>query len=816
MQKSSCSLTIVFALLFFIAGVGMSFAAWDGTSTKKPATATIDKKEYYLIENEANLAWFRDSVNAVKGSSAINAKLRASLDMGGKLFVPIAAGSAEVTFGGIFDGNGFAISNLYMNSDELGKIPNEFCAADKPMCNAQNVGLIGVLSGGTVKNLNLIDVNIEASASKGVGGNEDNPVSVGPVAAFQKSGTVDNCYVSGKVLTSGRGNGIGGLVGNIWTGNITNSLSTVDVLVSGNESYVGGIAGYARKGGKATIDACAYDGNIIINSGDGVAGGVVGFFEAGELAVSRVYYDTDVITTGIGKQTDTLTVEGTFSSVKNVNSSKVVCDLNGGEIKDNVCTKDGTWSVGDVHIVLNGITRDNNDGLVYGIYFDANGGSFPEDAQTVKYLKLGEQITADEIAIPVRGDTIFGGWALTPDATEPVADLGTVVSSATVYAYWMPMLEITFDANGGEFTDGTATKKKNVAKGAAIDIDGIELPTTYTDGEKKYYFAGWGAAADATEPAALGNASAATTFYAIWTEVPTFTVTFNTLGYGTTFVTVLEGETVAKPTDPVAEGYTFEGWYAERSLATKFDFAAAIKESKAAFAKWTPKKYTITYELDGGTNNKGNPESYTIETATIKLKAPTKKGYIFEGWYYDKKFSKSATRVIRGSSGDKKFYAKWKIRTYTIIYMAGAFGREVVAADEKKFDEPLKLKGASYTREGYVQKGWSTEDGGPKKYDLGANYSVNAGLILYPYWESASSSALYAGVNRLSAFSVAVQGRSLDISCVKAGAKWMVYDMQGSLVAQGVAQSGSSHVDLPKAGNYVVRMDNQFRTVRVR
>ncbi len=831
MQKSSYSLTNVFALLFFIAGVGVSFAAWDGTSTKKPATATIDKQEFFLIETEANLAWFRDSVNSTfeEGKSEnlvkLNAKLMNSLDMGGHLFVPIAVGTGRIGFNGIFDGNGHTISNLYFDSEELGEISSSLCPENKPKCNSQNVGFVGVLQGGTIKNLNLIDVDIAASASKGVGGGEDNPVSVGPVVAFQKSGTVDNCYVSGNVLTSGRGNGIGGLVGNIWSGSITNSLSTVDVLVSGDESYVGGIAGYARKGGKATIDACVYDGNIIINSGDGVAGGVVGFFEAGELKVSRVYFDTDVITEGIGKKTDTLTVEGAASSVKNVNSSKVACDLNGGEMKDNVCTKDGAWSVGDVHIVLNGTSRDNNDELVYGIYFDANGGKFPADAKTVKYLKPGEQITSDEIVAPTRGDTIFGGWALTPDAAGSAENLGTVVSSMTVYAYWKPMFEITFDANGGTFPDKATTKKKSVADGGVIDVEGIDLPTTYTAEEKTYYFAGWAKTADATEAEDLGTASKKITFYAVWTEAPTFTVIFDTQGYGRTFVTVQEGGKVTKPTEPSTEGYAFDGWFTDKEGKTEFGFGAAVTENKIAYAKWKVKEYTIKYMLDGGANNKSNPETYTIESETIKLKAPTKVGYTFDGWYYDKKFTNAASQISKGSSGDKTFYAKWKVRTYNIIYMAGSYGREVVPADVKTFDESIKLKGASYTREGYVQKGWATENGGKKKYDLGATYSVNASLTLYPYWvaesESGSKSkpspdAIQKAVVNNPAFSVTVQNRTLAISGTKLGAKWAIYDMQGGLVARGLVESNSSRVEVQKAGSYVVRMDSQFRTVRIR
>ena len=822
MQMKSRLATKVFALAFLMVGACQVFAAWDGKSTAEPKKETIEKKEYYLIENEANLAWFRDAVNNVSLTEKkdtvvkINAKLMASLDMGGKLFVPIAVGTGAVSFGGIFDGNGYTISNLYLDSEKLGEISNKLCPENKPKCNAQNVGLVGILGGGVVKNLNLIKIDIAASANKGVGGGENNPVSVGPIVAFQKSGTVDNCYVSGKVLTSGQGNGIGGLVGNIWAGSIKNSLSTVDILVSGNDSYAGGVAGYVRKSGSATIDACAYDGNIIINSGNGVAGGVVGFYEEGKLTVSRTYFDMDVVADGFGKKTDSLTIDGTASGVKNVNAPKVVCDLNGGEWDDNTCTKDGSWSVGDVHVVLNGTTRDNNDEVVYEIAFDANGGIFPDGSKTSKFLKSGERITADEISVPVHGDTAFGGWALTPDATGPAKNLGKVGVSTTVYAYWKTMVEITFDANGGIFSDTSTTKVKRVAEDGTIDIGGVGLPLSYTENEKTYYFAGWGDSANATEVlTVLGTAKTAKTFYAIWTETPVFTVTFETQGYGTSFVKVESGAKVGKPENPKAEGYSFDGWFTEKECKTAFDFDAAITESKVAYAKWTPVTYTITYKLDGGVNNKANPESYTAESETIKLKTPTKIGYVFEGWYYDTDFSNAASQISKGSFGNKTFYAKWKVRTYVITYMAGAYGLGIVPAEEKVYDEPIKLQGISYLRDGYVQAGWSTEDGGPKKYDLESSYSTNAQLTLYPYWNAESASIHQVSVSS-STFSVVVQNRSLDIYGAKVGSKWAVFDMQGSLVARGVAQSGSARVEIPKAGSYIVRMDGQFRTVRIR
>ena len=71
---------LVCALMLFVT---QAFAdAWDGFSTQEPAK----KDGYYIIDSEAKLAWY------AKNYSDGNAKLTADLDMGGKLWTPIAAG----------------------------------------------------------------------------------------------------------------------------------------------------------------------------------------------------------------------------------------------------------------------------------------------------------------------------------------------------------------------------------------------------------------------------------------------------------------------------------------------------------------------------------------------------------------------------------------------------------------------------------------------------------------------------------------------------------------------------------------------------
>lgn len=79
--------------------------------------------------------------------------------------------------------------------------------------------------------------------------------------------------------------------------------------------------------------------------------------------------------------------------------------------------------------------------------------------------------------------------------------------------------------------------------------------------------------------------------------------------------------------------------------------------------------YTITYNLDGGTNNSSNPTVYYAiadrvsitgwYAGSIILEAPTKEGYTFAGWYTDENFTTKITEIQKGSKKNYNLYAKW-------------------------------------------------------------------------------------------------------------------------------------------------------------
>lgn len=165
--------------------------------------------------------------------------------------------------------------------------------------------------------------------------------------------------------------------------------------------------------------------------------------------------------------------------------------------------------------------------------------------------------------------------------------------------------------------------------------------------------------------------------------------------------------------DPTRSGYTFEGWYTTPDFeeGTQVTSVKATKnKTVTVYAKWKLEDvYHITYKLNGGTNNAGNPASVPV-TQSVELVAPKRSGCTFQGWYTTAAF-KEGTEVdgpIRGDAGATiKVYAKWKVKTYKISYV---LAKGTVPGDapssyqvtSSTFDLPLP------TRKGYGFAGWYT------------------------------------------------------------------------------------------------------------
>ena len=71
-----------------------------------------------------------------------------------------------------------------------------------------------------------------------------------------------------------------------------------------------------------------------------------------------------------------------------------------------------------------------------------------------------------------------------------------------------------------------------------------------------------------------------------------------------------------------------------------------------------------------------------------------------------------------------------------VSYRPGENGTGEAVNTAKLGGAPLKLLGAVYTRDGFVQTGWAESDGGAKAYDLETEYTRDESTVLYPVWQA--------------------------------------------------------------------------------
>lgn len=153
-------------------------------------------------------------------------------------------------------------------------------------------------------------------------------------------------------------------------------------------------------------------------------------------------------------------------------------------------------------------------------------------------------------------------------------------------------------------------------------------------------------------------------------------------------------------TPPTRDYYTFAGWLCSADdkvyAASATISAAAIDADFSLTAQWTPVTYNISYELDGGTNNVGNPATYNVTTATITLQDPTRDHDRFEGWYSTYSagvYSDPVTEIPLGSHDNITLYAKWTER-HEIVFDADGETTTIYRADDEAMDASVAGQGS--------------------------------------------------------------------------------------------------------------------------
>ena len=222
-------------------------------------------------------------------------------------------------------------------------------------------------------------------------------------------------------------------------------------------------------------------------------------------------------------------------------------------------------------------------------------------------------------------------------------------------------LEATFTA------DGESISTQTIDRGGKFTAPAAPSKENYT-------FAGW---YNGDEPfdfdADTTNAPNVLELVAKW-EKSKYTVKFVSNHGSFADQTIEYGKPIdtAKLTIPEVEGYTFDGWYADDTYSTKFDFTQPITSNTTVYAKWTANDYEVRFITEHGkTPTSQNVKYNGTATDPGKLMAD---GYTFDGWYADAAYT-TEFNFSTPITGDTKVYAKWEKNapnTYA-LNVSGAF-----------------------------------------------------------------------------------------------------------------------------------------------
>lgn len=262
-MKTCRNFVSLLVLLLVLAVCPAYAAAWDGTQDTSWYSPDKTTFEISTAEQLAGLGAILGGDTGLEPDSfsGKTVKLTADIDLGGvknangtwggKVWQPLGRGYALV-FGGVFDGQGHKISNMYINSTAKDVYVGLFTMVNK---------------GGSVRNLTIESGYINSTDAKAVGG---------VVGSMNSNGRVINCVNRADIVSDT--DTAGGIVGSL-TGD-THEVSTGAVMACTNYgsvksagSNVGGIVGSLYN---SIAWGCCNHGSV---SGQSFCGGIVGLMQ---------------------------------------------------------------------------------------------------------------------------------------------------------------------------------------------------------------------------------------------------------------------------------------------------------------------------------------------------------------------------------------------------------------------------------------------------------------------------------------------------------------------------------------------------------
>lgn len=362
---------------------------WDGTSE-----AITPDGDIYYVSNPKQLAWISEQTNS--GANSFEGKqvvlindlnMGAIFDKDGNLldddshvFITIK------NFAGNFDGNNHKIYNLYVNKTENsaclfgGYLGTEFKNLIVENSYFNTTGYIAGILGGNSDTSPILNIENVKSINNIIKSNG----YIGGIIGQLGNGNITNCYNNSAII--GDGINVAGIVGRFSGTNLENNINDGNVIAS---SYsVGGIVGNALD--SASIKNNINNGNVTGNS-YGV-GGLVGLFQGinieNNINNGNITGNSYGVGGIVGEESNAISVKnnsnngivqgetkwiGGIVGIHDSNTQLSIYsnNINNGEVK----TSKGAFRVGGIVgngnpgiVLLNNINNGNIDGVGDGTY----------------------------------------------------------------------------------------------------------------------------------------------------------------------------------------------------------------------------------------------------------------------------------------------------------------------------------------------------------------------------------------------------------------------------------------------------------------
>ncbi|EAG8920993.1 InlB B-repeat-containing protein [Listeria monocytogenes] len=247
--------------------------------------------------------------------------------------------------------------------------------------------------------------------------------------------------------------------------------------------------------------------------------------------------------------------------------------------------------------------------------------TFNIDGNTSEVKTVTEEDLIPEPANPTKQGYTFDGWydAETGGTKWDFTTGQMPANDLMLYAHFsVNSYQVNFDIDGAVMNE------------AVVYDTLLNEPTAPT--KQGYTFDGWYDAetgGNKWDFKTMKMPANDVTLYAHFT-VSSYQVNFDIDGAVTNEAIVYD-TLLNEPATPTKQGYTFDGWYDAETDGNKWDFKTMKMPANdvTLYAHFTINNYQANFDIDGSVTN----ETITYDTLLNEPTAPTKQGFLFDGWY---------------------------------------------------------------------------------------------------------------------------------------------------------------------------------------